>query len=399
MADEINSDLPEDFLEQVKQALEQLYDFPYLQRHPLAELLATQSGSTGGGQGLRRAIIDAIEALNPGAEVFFRSAQARLYNLLHLHYVEAMTIQESAHELSISERQAYRDLKRGQRSVAEILWAKRPPPPSDDQLRANELSSVQSEVERLDTGSRPVDISALVKAVLGSVERLAEQHNITLDPQMDSEAIIISTDAVIARQVLTNVLSNAIQRARSGPLQIGLERSGDGIVFRLDYLTGRPVATDRLGDSITKQLDNRLGWSLRRTHSAPLQSTDTLNIKVSGPSILIIDDNAGLVQLLDRYLTGHNCHVVSSLTGAEGLTLAEQIQPDAIVLDVMMPEMDGWELLQRLRNHPQTKSIPVIICTVFNDPELAYSLGASLFLPKPVNRADVLDALRRLGVV
>jgi CheY-like chemotaxis protein len=388
MSEETNSvsDLSEEFLEQVKQALEQLYDFPYLQRHPLAERLTDNGGS----QELRRAIIDAIEVLNPGAEVFFRSPQARLYNLLHLHYVEAMTIQESAHELGISERQAYRDLKRGQRNVAEILWVA-----ADRESRADELSSVHSEVARLDAGSRPVDISSLVNAVLGAVERLAAQQNITLQARLEPEAIIVSTDAVIARQVLTNVLSHAIQQAKPGDLHIVLERGAETIALRLDYET----ATERIDDSITMQLVERLGWSLQRTNTALEHNTDTLNITVTGPSILIIDDNAGLVQLLDRFLTGHNCHVLSALSGAEGLRLAEQAQPDAILLDVMMPEMDGWELLQRLRNRPETESIPVVICSVFNDPELAFSLGASLFLAKPVNRRDVLNALRQLGVV
>jgi CheY-like chemotaxis protein len=65
----------------------------------------------------------------------------------------------------------------------------------------------------------------------------------------------------------------------------------------------------------------------------------------------------------------------------------------------MMPEMDGWELLQRLRTAPQTAATPVIICSVFNDPELAYSLGASLFLPKPVKRDEVLAALCQLDIV
>jgi CheY-like chemotaxis protein len=73
--------------------------------------------------------------------------------------------------------------------------------------------------------------------------------------------------------------------------------------------------------------------------------------------------------------------------------------PDAIILDVMMPEMDGWEFLQRLRARPETALIPVVICSIFNDPELAYSLGASLYLPKPVSRDNVLKALRQLGVV
>jgi CheY-like chemotaxis protein len=115
--------------------------------------------------------------------------------------------------------------------------------------------------------------------------------------------------------------------------------------------------------------------------------------------VLIIDDNAGLVNLLQRYLSDRACRVTAAANGLEGLALARKIRPDAIVLDIMMPEMDGWEVLQRLRNDPQTTHIPVIICTVVAEPDLAQALKASHFLPKPVRQVEVLDALRQLGVV
>jgi CheY-like chemotaxis protein len=112
------------------------------------------------------------------------------------------------------------------------------------------------------------------------------------------------------------------------------------------------------------------------------------------PTILVIDDYEGLSRLLKRYLAGHRCRVLAATDGMSGLSLAREVQPDAVVLDVMMPGMDGWEILQRLQNHPDTQHIPVIICSVFNDPELAYALGASSFLSKPVKRDDILNALR-----
>ena len=117
------------------------------------------------------------------------------------------------------------------------------------------------------------------------------------------------------------------------------------------------------------------------------------------PTVLIIDDNEGLVNLLERYLTDRACRVITAANGQEGWQLAQTTLPDAIVLDVMMPEIDGWEVLQRLRNDPQTANIPVIVCSVVIEPDLAQALKASLFLPKPVRRVDVLDALRQLGVV
>ena len=124
-----------------------------------------------------------------------------------------------------------------------------------------------------------------------------------------------------------------------------------------------------------------------------------LHMATCGPRVLVIDDNEGLAEMLDRYLTGHACRVTAATSGREGLRLAQELVPDAIVLDVMMPDMDGWDVLQRLRVHPRTANIPVIIYSVINDPDLAYSLGATLFLPKPVRRDDVLTALHQLGVV
>jgi CheY-like chemotaxis protein len=73
--------------------------------------------------------------------------------------------------------------------------------------------------------------------------------------------------------------------------------------------------------------------------------------------------------------------------------------PDAIILDAMMPDVSGWDVLQAIRTRPETAETPVIICSVFNDPELAYALGASHFISKPVSRDQILTALRQLEVV
>ena len=379
--------LSDDFLEQVKLALEHLYDFPYLQRHALA----AGDDPSRAGQRLRRELIDAIESLNPGSEFFFRSPHGRLYHLLHLHYVEALTIQESAHDLGISVRQAYRDLKRGQHNVAEVLWANRNAPSTE--TPAQELSSLQSEMARLLPELRPTDITTLVQSALHAVENLAAQHNLSLQVTMPRMPVIVSTNSVMARQVLINLLSYTVQVAQAGTMHIELRADEDDVSLHLNYTRQQNASPDSGPDSVTAQLASRLGWKFTQREGG-----DILLLVNNGPAILIIDDNEGLVQLLDRYLTGHSCRVIAAGSGQQGLELAHQSLPDAIVLDVMMPEMDGWELLQRLRNHPQTSDIPVIICTVFNDPELAYSLGASLFLPKPVSREDVMQALQKLGI-
>jgi CheY-like chemotaxis protein len=150
---------------------------------------------------------------------------------------------------------------------------------------------------------------------------------------------------------------------------------------------------------VVTQLTERMGWKVEQEDHPASQRIVTLHIASHGPTVLVVDDNEGLVELLGRYLSDHACRVTAALSGQEGLRLAQELVPDAIILDVMMPEMDGWEFLQRLRARPETADIPIIICSVFNDPELAYSLGASLYLPKPVSRDRILSALHQLGVV
>ncbi len=393
-------EMPATFTDQIKQALERLYDFPSLQRHPLAQeigVVPDRPGETAG-QRLRRELIAAIETLNPGPEAPFRAPHARLYNLLHLHYVEGFTIQEAAHELGISLRQAYRDLRRGEESVAAVLWARRSPTPPPEP-RAVQLSSVQAEISRLETHLRPTDVRPILQRAQNAVARLALQRGVTFQVEIPSEPAIVSADPTVAQQVLVSTLSHAVQQARPGALQVALTvGQGEASLF-LRYTPERKTPGAPVVDPVVAQLADRLGWTVRETNEPDGRRAITLHMATRGPTVLVIDDNEGLVELLDRYLTGHACRVVPAASGREGLELAEAIQPDAIVLDVMMPEVDGWEVLQMLRTRPQTAAIPIIVCSVFNDPELAYSLGASLFLPKPVRRDDVLAALRRLGVV
>jgi len=391
---------PEEFVDLVKDALEHLYDFPYLQRHPLGQKgLVTERSTELPGQRLREELLAAIESFSPKTGAPFRSPQARLYNLIRLRYVEAMTVQETAHELRISLRQVYRDLRRGEESVAAVLWARQANVETQPGPRAVQLSSIQAEMEQLEPRSRSIEVRALIQHAQTAVERLALQRAVDFHIQVPPEPVIVSTDPVVARQVLVNMLSRAVQQAQAGTLELILTADERQISIRLSYNPEAKATSQPAANHVVAELAERLGWQVRQEEQAGIGRVVTLQISACGPTILVIDDNQGLVELLNRYLSGHACRVVAAASGQEGLQLAQQVMPDAIVLDIMMPEMDGWELLQRLRSYQSLAKTPVIICSVFNDPELAYSLGASLFLAKPVSRDNVLTALRKVGVV
>jgi CheY-like chemotaxis protein len=111
--------------------------------------------------------------------------------------------------------------------------------------------------------------------------------------------------------------------------------------------------------------------------------------------VLVIDDSVDSLRLLQRYVSDTRYYVVGVQDPGQALSLAEKVSPQIIVLDVMMPQVDGWEMLARLRQHPLTQHIPIVVCTILAEEELALSLGADGFLHKPVTRQAYLEALDR----
>jgi len=376
-----------EFVQQVKAALSSLYDLPTLQRHPLLAWMQTAGTVEGAGQRLRRELIEGIEALNPGAGVPFRAPNARLFQLLHLHYVEGLPIQETGKELGLSERQTYRDLRQAEQSLAIVLWARWQPVQG---LRSVDLSTADREMARWETQLASANLDALVQQALDAVTRLAADQGVALHWQTPAAPRPITTDAALARQVLLLILSHAIRNAGGQSVRITLQN--DARALHLDVRYPHVVGGSQPLPAAALQLAARLGWQL----SAAAGDIRLAIPPQAAPTVLIVDDNEGLIQLLEHYLTEQNLRVVVAGDGSAGLQLARQALPAAIILDVMMPGVDGWELLQRLRVDPATAAIPVIVCSFIHDPELARSLGATLFLPKPVRRNEILAALRQV---
>ncbi|MCP4363646.1 MAG: response regulator [Chloroflexi bacterium] len=401
---------PPEFVEQVKRALEHLYDFSYLQRLPLAQALAPakRRPSQTLGHHLRRELLTAVEAISPDLHPSPQSTDARLYNLLQLRYVEAITVQEVANRMGLSARQAHRSLRRGEESVVAILWAKveerraerekRPLSANEKTESAREISSVASEISLLETHLQPMNVREFLQDALKAIKPLADAHNLQFDVIWPDELMTVSADTAVSQQIFISLFSRITGVARQEPLTLRLHRRQDQILLTLSYTASKSAHPPILDEVIT-QLINRLGWTIRQEQTINGRSAIVLNLTGQGALILVIDDNEGLVEMLNRYLTGHQCRVLTATNGPEGLQLAQEFIPDAIILDVMMPGASGWEILQTLRSQPQTATVPVIVCSVFNDPDLAYSLGATRFHAKPIRRDTILDTLHELDVV
>jgi CheY-like chemotaxis protein len=113
-------------------------------------------------------------------------------------------------------------------------------------------------------------------------------------------------------------------------------------------------------------------------------------------SVLVVEDNADTVALYRRFLAGREWQLQIVSDPSQALEAAVRGQPRAIILDIMMPGMDGWSLLQALRAEPVTAGIPVLVCSVVDDPQLAAALGATAYVKKPISQEQLLSSLRRL---
>jgi CheY-like chemotaxis protein len=387
---------PEQFIEQVREALENLYDLPALNRHPLAANAPQSAPSEPQGQRLRRELINTIEALNPSAKhVGARPTANRAYTLLHMHYVGGMTLQEAANQLGVSLRQAYRDLKAGCDGVAELMWFNRRGAAAE--ADAVHVSSLASELARLEANVTPADLAGLCGAALKAVQRLTAQYGLSVRAELPPAPAVVAVNPAAAQQVLISLLSGAIQAARP-ETALTLTLRQDGQVWAFDLTFAPREAKDLVLPAPIMQVIDQMRLSVAQARPTPDQCSVRLSVPAYGTRVLVVDDNLGLLDLLQRFLPEPRYKVFPASTGADGLSLAGQVQPDVILLDLMMPDLNGWDVLQTLRADPRTREIPVVVCSVVSDPELAYSLGANAVIAKPITREGLLAVLEQLGV-
>jgi CheY-like chemotaxis protein len=116
----------------------------------------------------------------------------------------------------------------------------------------------------------------------------------------------------------------------------------------------------------------------------------------ASPTILVVDDDQTVREVMERYLVREGFSVATASGGHEGLRLARELHPAAITLDVMMPDLDGWTVLAAIKGDPELADIPVILITIVDEKNRGYSLGATDYMVKPVDRERLTGVLRNI---
>ncbi len=401
------------FALEVRSALAHLYDYAYLQTLPLAEKLGVEArlDQVTRAQRVRRAVLDAVEALRPQGQGDTPTRAARAYAILIGHYVDGLPIEELARKLALSRRQAYREHEKGIEAVTSILWERlrqgdaarqaEAPPESSVQHR---LTVAQAEVQRLEQVAHTdtLHLEEILQDVLGLLGPRMQQAEVDLRAVRDDPWPPVAADRVMLRQALLNLLSYAVDASPRRDLVI-LAKAGRGQLTVEIEAVGKakagaelspPTDEPAVGLAVAQALIEAQGGFLEIAVATGSWRASMSLPTVGRAVILAIDDNADIVSLLRRYLAGHDVSIVSATDEEQALQRAADLRPDLITLDVMMPGRDGWEILQRLKGSPATKDIPVVICSVLNEPQLAQSMGASAYLTKPISQVALLEVLR-----
>jgi signal transduction histidine kinase/CheY-like chemotaxis protein len=280
------------------------------------------------------------------------------------------------------------------------------------------------------------EVGPAVRDVLTTVEPLARKNGNALELRGPDDLGSMYGDRTRVRQVLLNLLSNACKFTEQGRITLEVGREDGGVVFRVrdsgvgmtpeqvrglfqpfaqvDSSATRKHEGTGLGLAICRRLCHLMGGEVAAESAPGAGSLFTVRLPrggeaaatapaggtgpapaAGGPTVLVIDDDPAVRELMQRFLGKEGFRILAAAGGEEGLRRAREERPEVITLDVMMPGLDGWSVLSRLKADPELADIPVVMLTIIDDRNLGYALGAADYLTKPIDWGRLASVVKR----
>jgi CheY-like chemotaxis protein len=399
----------EQFLKYLRDDLGHLYDPTVLRQSPLAALFGVASRFDAS-SALRSILTGAIKSLKPRDDEPSQSRSWRLHDSLFCCYVQRLSQQVVADQLGISARQLRREQRTALDVLTDQLWAQ-----FDLERKLHEGTGVEESATAAATADgsaaseelawlrdipleEPTDLDQALLAVLALAQPLAAQHRVHLETKAMVPLPSLAVHPVALNQTLLNLLSVAIPQSPGNQVRISARPLHWDVEIQVRGMkpsSGSPALSvdDAASLDIAHQLAELCRGKLALSHDEDAFNAILILPALERLPVLVVDDNADALQLLQRYSAGTRYRLIGTRDPEQVLSLAEKFSPQVIMLDVMMPQVDGWRVLGRLRQHPRTSHIPIVVCTILAQEALALSLGASAFIRKPVTRQAFLAAL------
>ena len=404
---DINNELFVNFL---RSALHHLYDPDQLRRSPLVHVFGLAERMDAPAE-LQKILLDAIEALKPAQEEGQHARSWLVYEVLLFRYVRGYERQAVANQLGISERQLSRDQRAALETLGQYLWktyhledhhldlAQAPPNRKEtDILPVSPTEAEQSPfswIEKLPE-DKPSAWKLTLLSVLDLLRPLAQQNTVQIDYEPDNELTDLLVPQAALRHALLNILGVMIPLAQHARLALTPSVTAQTLSIEIrgaQAHSGITSFAEHPSIHVARRLVERAAGSLRLTaEDGPVQITIRLPALALIP-VLVVDDNPDTIQLFQRYAQGTPYAVTGASSPSAFYQLVEKVHPRIILLDVMMPEIDGWDLLSQIRQEHRAQDAAIIICSILPQESLARFLGADSFLQKPVLPQDFLAAL------
>jgi CheY-like chemotaxis protein len=403
----------------VRRALDRLHNRALLQTTPLRSMLA-RGGVAPTAEALQQALLEAIASLRPGDDLRQTSPEWRGYRYLWLRYVQGAGLHEVADALGVAERQARRHHREALEAVASILWTRyrgtawppegKAPDAASTGTSApdpdEEGTDLAVELARLTAGvpHGPTSLAETLVGVLETAARLIEQHGARADPVPRRPLPPIAMHQLVLRQILMSALAHLVRHGDAGGLGFEVAPGPDAVSLTMTYAwsarewstRGRPPPAGEAPLELASRLAASHGGLVVASEGVG-RSRVVLRLPVTAvTTVVVVDDNLDFIALCQRLLEEHGYRVVGVNLPTDALQVARELLPDAIVLDVLMPSHDGWEVLRTLAGDELTHRIPVVVCSVLREPALALELGAADFVPKRLTSASLLPTLERV---
>jgi PAS domain S-box-containing protein len=292
------------------------------------------------------------------------------------------------------------------------------------------------EAGKMELSLEELAITDTVNSVMSTALGLVKDKPIKLKSDIPADVPTVRADPMRVRQVLLNLISNAAKFTDEGSITVktatqvsdkGIHElivnvidTGPGIspedqqklfqaFSQVDSSPTRKTGGSGLGLSICQRMIELHGGKIGVNSAVGKGSTFYFTLPLfnqpktdqqqagEGKIILCIDDDLQVISLYERYLSPQGYKVIPVANAANAKDTVKRVKPYAITLDIMMPEIDGWTVLEQLKNDPETRNIPVIICSIVEEEEKGFSIGAADYLVKPILEEDLVLALNRLN--
>ena len=367
---------------------------------------------------------DAAEAANRAKSIFLANMSHELRTPLSAVIGYSEMLEEEMEDLG--EPHLIDDLKKIESNARHLL-----------SLINDVLDLSKIEANRMTSYAEDFDVATIAQEAVATVDSLVQRKRNTLTLDLAEELGTMHSDVVKLRQCLFNLISNAAKFTEGGRITLRVTREDDWLVFAVAD-TGIGMSEEQLGrlfqrfsqadDSTTRNFGGTgLGLALTRAFcsllggevlvASKLGEGTTFTIRLPaimpeqapeeahpGPDaashdgrnlVLVIDDDPAQRDLLSRFLTREGFGVATAADGRAGLAMARTLRPRAILLDVMMPQMDGWSVLTAIKADPDLARTPVIMASFVNEPALANALGADDYVLKPVEWEQLKAVMNR----